>query len=278
MSEPSLRYAIMHGKSPLRTEWILGRNSRLESRNGPFLVDGDPKRPESMRLEHGPLRALIQNRDLGYQFHLDLESGVYTVLELNEDRRPAGFMPNIEPHLSSGRTVHVRTETIDTGERREMFGYTARRVIIRTSYRYTPDNDSRSSDNETDGWYIDPPAAWLTLHPPIRGHVFLYAAVNGRGDTPVFTDVGPRERGFPLLVTTTNRSTFKDAEGNVRMHTSEDRNEVIEFSEKPLSADLFVPPREFRRVRRLPQEGRMSFALRMRRGWRSFKYKLTGWS
>ncbi len=49
----------------------------------------------------------------------------------------------------SGRTVHVRTETIDTGERKEMFEYTARRVIIRTSYRYSPDDEARSHDTET---------------------------------------------------------------------------------------------------------------------------------
>jgi hypothetical protein len=173
--------------------------------------------------------------------------------------------------------VHVRTETIDTGERKEMFGYTARRVTIRTTYRYSPDDDAASLDSEADGWYIDPPAAWLALHPPIRGHAIFQAAVGGRTDTPVFTDVGPRESGFPLLVTRTHRSNFKDAAGNIRIHTSEDRDEVIEFSEAPLPADLFVPPREFRRVRRLPDEASMSFALRLRLGWRNFKYKFRHW-
>jgi len=168
----------------------------------------------------------------------------------------------------------VRTETIDTGERKEMFGYTARRVIIRTTYRYSPDDDALSRDSEADGWYIDPPAAWLALHPPIRGHAILQIAVGGRTDTPVFTDVGPRESGFPQLVRRTHHSNFKDAAGNIRIHTSEDCDEVIEFSEAPLPADLFVPPREFRRVRRLPDEAPMSFALRMRLGWRNFKYKV----
>ena len=90
----------------------------------------------------------------------------------------------------------MASETIDTGERKEMFGYTARRVIIRTTYRYSPDDDAGSRDSEADGWYIDPPAAWRALHPPIRGHAILQIAVGGRTDTPVFTDVGPRETGF----------------------------------------------------------------------------------
>jgi hypothetical protein len=277
MGEASLRCVSCNGEARFsRTEYICGRNSRSEYRNGPFLVGGDPKRPATMQLEFGPRRARIQNRDLGCQFDIDLESRVYTAFELHEHRPPGSFTPKVEPLQPSGRTVHVRTETIDTGERKEMFGYTARRVIIRTTYRYSPDDDAGSRESEADGWYIDPPAAWLALHPPILGHAIVQAAVGGRTDTPVFTDVGPRETGFPLLVTTTHRSNFKDAAGNIRIHTSEDRDEVIEFSEAPLPADLFVPPREFRRVRRLPDEGPMSFGLRIRLGWRNLKYKLTG--
>src|SRR5207244_13474041 len=152
-------------------------------------------------------------------------------------------------------TWHGRTETIDTADRKEMFGYTARRVIIRTSYRYTPDDESRSQDTETDGWYIDHPA-WFAVHPPLRGHAIVQVAVNGKTDTPVFTDVGPRETGFPLLVTRIHRSNFRDAEGNSRTHTSEDSDQVTEFSEEPLATDLFLPPREFRRVPSRPGEHR----------------------
>jgi hypothetical protein len=63
--------------------------------------------------------------------------------------------------------------------------------------------------------------AWLALHPPTSGHAIFQAAVNGRTDTPVFTDIGPRGKGFPLLVRKTERSTLRDAEGNIRTHMSE---------------------------------------------------------
>ena len=252
MSDASLRYVIVskHGTTrSSRTEYIRGRNSRSE---------------------YGTQRALIQNRDLGYQFHLDLESRVYTAFQFNEYRRPGWFERRVNHPRPSGRTVHVHTETIDTGERKEMFGYTARRVIIRTSCRYTPDDESRSGDTETDGWYIDHPA-WLAVHPS-RGHAILQVAVNGKTDTPVFTDVGPRETGFPLLVTRIHRSNFRDAEGNIRTHTSEDRDRVTEFSEEPLATDLFVPPVEFRQVPHLPGETSLPFGVRMRhtlqRYWR----------
>ncbi len=112
MAEASLRYVIVHGEARFsRTECICGQNSRSEYRNGPFLVGGDPKRPETMQLEFGPRRALIHNRDLGYRFDIDLESRVYTAFELHEYRRPGvtSFTPKVESHEPSGRTVHVRT-------------------------------------------------------------------------------------------------------------------------------------------------------------------------
>jgi hypothetical protein len=272
MAEPSLRYVIVNVYREThnsRTEYILGRNSRSEYRLSQTFREGDPNQPGAARVEYGPLRALIQNRQLHSQFHLDLDAHVYTTLHLPEDRIPTSFTTRAPIHRPSGRTLHVHTETIDTGDRREMFGYTARHVIIRTSHRVTPEDDTASGDVESDGWYIDPPAAWLGLHPPTSGHVIFQAGT----DTPVFTDIGPREKGFPLLVRTTERSTLRDAEGNIRTHMSEDRDEVTEFSEEALDPDLFVPPRDFRRVARLPGEPILPFVLRMRIGWENFKHK-----
>ena len=272
MAEPSLRYVIVNLQGEMRTsrtEYLLGRNSRFESRDCQGYCDGDPTQPGAMQFQYGPLRALIQNRDLHYQFHVDLESRVYTSSRLSEygsaKRRGRPLRP-------SGRTVHVRTETIDSGERQEMFGHTARRMIIRMTHRFSPENDTGSSEiDEADGWYIDPPAAWLSVHPPNSAHAILQSVVNGKVDVPVFTDVGPRETGFPLLVTRTHRSSFNDAEGNLRMHTSSYREEVTEFSEETLGPDLFLPPGDFRRVLRLPGERALSLALRMRVAWENLK-------
>jgi len=274
MPEPSLRYVVvnLHGEvRTSRTEYLLGRNSRSELRDCRSYRDSDPKQPGAVQFQYGPLRAYIQNRDLHYHFHLDLESRVYTARRVNQYGSPSRLKPKGKPLPPSGRTVHVHTETIDTGERREMFGYTARRVIIRTTHRFSPDNDAQSSDTEADGWYIDPPAAWLAVHPSRPGHAILHFAVNGRFDTPVFTDAGPRETGFPMLVTRTHRSSFTDAEGKIRIHTSRDREEITEFSEETLESDLFLPPRDFRRVLGLPGEGPLPLALRMRLRWENLK-------
>ena len=99
------------------------------------------------------------------------------------------------------------------------------------------------------------------------------AVVNGRVDTPVFTDIGPRETGFPLLVKRTHRSTLKDPEGNIRTFISEDSDEVVEFSEEPLNPDLFIPPEGFRRVARLPGDPVLPFGVRFRVGWQNLKHR-----
>jgi hypothetical protein len=271
MPEPSLRYVTVNvdrETHSTRTEYILGRNSRSEYRLCQTFRKDDPNQSGAAQVEYGPIRALIQNRQLHSQFHLDLEARVYTTLHLPEDRIPTSFTTRAPIHRPSSRTIHVRTETIDTGERQEMFGHIARRVIIRTSHRVTPEDDARSGEAEADCWYIDPPAAWRALH-PLRGRAIFHSG----DETPVFTDVGPRDYGFPLLVRKTDHSRFRDAEGNIRIHTSEYRDEVTELSEEPLTADLFVPPLDFRRVARLPGEPAIPLAVRVRIGWENLKYK-----
>jgi len=274
MSEPSLRFVVEHVRGKMRisrTEYILGRNSRSESRDCRGCSDGSPNQPNGMQFQFGPLRAMIQNRDLQHTFHLDLESRVYTAWRLNENGGSISTAPQGRALQPSGRTLNVQTETIDTGERQELFGYKARRMIIRTTHRFTAENNRHPVETEVDGWYIDPPAAWLAIHPPTPGRAILQVAVNGQVDTPVFTDIGPRESGFPLLIKRTCRSSFRDVEGNMRIHTSEDLEEVTGFSEATLDSGLFVPPRGFRRVSHLPGGRPVPFALRLRVGWENLK-------
>jgi hypothetical protein len=267
MPEPGLRYEIVsiHGEMRnSRTEYILGRNSRSESR------DCSGYQPGAVtRYKYGPLRAYIQNRDLHYCFQLDLASGVYTASRVDEYGSPNWFKPAITKR-HSGRTLHVHMQTIDTGERREMYGRTARRVITRSTQRISPASACGLTDTEVDGWYIDPPAAWLTLYPSQPGS-YSILLVNGQFDDPVFTHDGPREMGFPISLTRTHRPNFTDADGNVRDHTSVAREEVTEFSEECLANDLFVPPKNFHRVLQLPGDAPLPFALRMRLGWEKLR-------
>ena len=274
MPEPSLRFTTVSVHGEMRagqTNYFLGRSTRSESRGCTAYCDGDPTGPGAMQYRYGPLRAVIHNRDLHYYFHLDLDAGVYTSERLMEYDVPRSLRPIRPGPARSEQKVHIHTHTVDTGERREILGYPARRVLIRAMQYLEGDPDP--SDTETDGWYIDPPPAWHMLHPPNQRAVVL-ASVNGKIPAPVFHDEGPRETGFPLLVTSTHGFTCRDSDGSIRTHTSVDRREVTEIFEEPLDPDVFTPPRYFRRVKRLPGERPMPLRLRLRYGWQRLKLRL----
>ncbi|HLK50232.1 MAG TPA: hypothetical protein VKT49_18945 [Bryobacteraceae bacterium] len=265
MPDPSLRYitARFHGDIPFsRTEYILGRNSRSEYRDATGYCDGDPNAPGAIQYRYGPQRALIHNRDLHHTFHLDLEAGVYTMYPLVEFEMPRVHKRARPAPRRSGPTLRVHTQTTDTGERREIFGYPARRVIARVTK--TLEGTTNPDETEVDGWYINPPAAWLLLHPPRHHHAILLSSRDGKFPTPVFTDEGPPENGFPLILVRTHRSSLPDAAGNIRSYTNVSREEVTEISEEPLDHDLFTPPRHFRRVKRLPGERPVPWRVRLR--------------
>lgn len=271
MGEPSLRFVIVHRSAGLlssRTEYVCGQNKRSESRSCAGHSATTP--PTNVQYEYGPLRAYIQNRDLGYSFELDLEARIYTAFRANQYGSPSWLKPRHRPPVKrTGQTVQIHTQTIDTGERLEMLGYMARHVITKT-------NQTRDSqflgESECDGWYIDPPAAWLILHPSKPGtFCHVVALVNGARDDYKFTGTGNRETGFMVRATRTHKSFFRREDGSTAIHENVSHDEITEFSETPLQPDLFVPPRDFRRVPQLSKAARHSFSLQTRLRWEMFK-------
>lgn len=262
----------LHGDMPTsRTEYIFGLNFRSEGRSCSGRSEVSP--PTNLRYEYGPLRAYIQNRDLHYGFEIDMDGGVYTACRTNTCGSPVWIKPRrIEPPKRSGSTVHSHTETVDTGERRTLFGYTARRVITKNTSR----RDSElTSESESDGWYIDAPVAWLNLHPPPnQGVLHVYHVIGAGGnnrDDFRFTENGERETGFLLLVARTNRSYFRDQVGMMRSHESSYRDEVTELTEATLNPEIFIPARDFKRVMQLPGSVLYPLSSRLRFRWEMLK-------
>jgi len=269
VTNPSLRFTVVSpfGDMPTtRTEYICGRNTRTENRMCSGHSATTP--PTNVRYEYGPLRAYILNRDLGYRFELEPATRVYTAFRINEYGSPTWNKPRPVELKRSGKTIHTHTDIIDTGERKEMFGCAARRIITRN--RQTRDSQLLTG-SECDGWYIDPPAAWLNLHPPPKPGVFHLLSSGVERDDYKFTETGKRETGFAILTTRTHRSFFRDETGNSRVHESVHREEVSEFSEAPLEPDLFVPPLDFKRVPQLFDGVRFRLAYRMRLRWEMLK-------
>ncbi len=249
MFEPCLKFTTVDqfgGMRTSNTNYIRGCNLRNESLN--CSGRSDPHQPSTVIWEYGPLRAYIKNRELGRDFIMDLDARIYTAHRVNKVRRGLKLK-------KSGFVTQIESETIDTGERREMFGYMARHMISRQTTTPDPASGQEPHESEIDGWYIDPPAAWMKLHPAKPGaRCFVSAHVRGRGVNELkVSHTGPNETGFPLTTTCISRSGFRDSDGSLREHQSMHRSEVTEFSEADLDPALFLPPRDFRRVLQLPE-------------------------
>jgi hypothetical protein len=144
--------------------------------------------------------------------------------------------PTTSAPTRSGGTIMHTTTILDTGERREMFGLTARHLKTKTTFEPSPDAcDQDRLHQETDGWYTDFEYGLVcettaaAVRPP---------AMRPRGgcqDRVVRKQVGAGRLGFPLAVTTTTYG----ADGQVQSSISV---EVLELSRATLDAALFDVP------------------------------------
>jgi hypothetical protein len=134
-----------------------------------------------------------------------------------------------------GGVVTMTVNTIDTGERKEMFGFTARHLKRSMMSQSSPDacqpNQMRM---ETDGWYINLEyglSCGSDEKPPQTGRT----ASGGCRDRYDFKRTGPTKLGYPLVETT----TMYGADGSAIFTRT---TEVIELSRQSLDAALFEIP------------------------------------
>jgi len=237
-------------------------------------VQGNRRRTEERRLQRnalwpgGPHVTFYEPRSAGIEtcegdtkkaFSLNLDNRTYAPIELRQKldaERAKAFRDRVPKADTSIRpTVLHEINTVDTGARKQAFGYTARHVI--TTYKVTPLEDSEIIPQETitDGWYIDLDTQ-LSCDPmietPSEGTTYRGArlGVGAPNSTSISasppslvqtTYVGKPEKGFPILV---KRTTHRGEQ----VTTSE--NEVTELSTKSLDPSLFEVPANFRCVER----------------------------
>ena len=134
-----------------------------------------------------------------------------------------------------GGVVNLTHNIADTGERKEMFGFTARRIKSSTVKEASPDAcDMGSHKSETDGWYIDfqydfncPGEKKIDPASPVRARPDCQDEVRAK-------TIGAAKLGYPVLVTTTSYR-----EGG---RTSSMTQEVLELTRAPLDPTLFDVP------------------------------------
>jgi hypothetical protein len=199
------------------------------------------------RMEQGSGSAMIYQCDLKRIIQLNDNSRTFMIMPLDEQGETAEANNN-EPEQKQtvktrrGGVVTFTITTTDTGERKEMFGFTARHIkTVMTKDATANACDPTKMHIETDGWYIDlqyglycssdkpvVPRQPTTIKPDCVDEVR-------------YKQVGGGKAGYPLILTTT---IFGD--DNRQFTTT---MEVTDFSTGTLDASLFEHPSNYREVK-----------------------------
>jgi hypothetical protein len=134
-----------------------------------------------------------------------------------------------------GGVVTMSINTIDTGERKEMFGFTARHLKRTLSFQSSPDACSQQQMKiDTDGWYIN--LEYGLNCGSMRPTQNSYGAGGSTcRDRYEYKITGAKNLGYPLVETT----TMYGPDGAV---TTSITKEVVELSRQTLDASLFDIP------------------------------------
>ena len=144
---------------------------------------------------------------------------------------PAAPQAQAQPR---GGVVNITNTITDTGERKEMFGFTARRIKTSMVKTASPEACDKDQKIETDGWYIDFQYSFDCSTQTQKHQPYVRPQRPGCKDEIRSKTIGSAKLGFPLLVTT----TVYQPDGR----TSTMTQEVLELSREPLAASLFEIP------------------------------------
>lgn len=192
-----------------------------------------------MRMGQGMDMVNITQCDLKRTIQLSDNARKYVITPMNvtatsAGAAPAPAAPSSQPTRSGGVVTYTTTAT-DTGERKEMFGFTARHIKTTMVIASSPDACSPSNYKmDLDGWYIDF-SYGLQCELPQAQTPYNPSAAGGCRDRYEFKNAGNVKRGYPLVET----MTMYGADGRVVTTTTK---EVVELSREPLNAALFDIP------------------------------------
>jgi hypothetical protein len=196
-------------------------------------------------VNQGPGGSTVTLRQCDLKRTVTLNDQARTYLVVNDPQdeaaaRAAAMVtgaPVQEPAKSGGK-IEVNSLITDTGERKQMFGMTARHLKVKVSEQSSADACSKVNQTfEVDGWYADlgkeQAGCTTSMAPPVRQS-------QGCQDAIVEHHSGTGKPGYPLMQNVTIRS----AEGGA---TTVSIN-VTEVSQKPLDAALFEVPGNYKQV------------------------------
>lgn len=212
----------MSGQSYENTTYIKGKRQRSETMNGMMIS--------------------LNQCDLRRGIQLNSQTKTYVINEY--DQGTTASTPNT-PVKNDGvvRAGGVITSTMtvkDTGERKQMFGFTAKHLIITMESKSSPDACAVTNTKmQFDGWYIDAEFALdCDQYAQYRSYNKEKPTCRDRYETK---QVGTAKRGYPVY----EKMTMFDESGK---ETYSMVNEVVELSKATLDAGLFDVPADYRKV------------------------------
>jgi hypothetical protein len=234
------RRTFHHDNSSVSTTIVYIKGSRQRREN---IVDWPPQvsaRTGSKRTHIGThitqcdeRRTVLLNDDARTYAYLPIEDpSLYLRRALTAASRP----PLPEP---TGGDVTITIDAVDTGERRTVGRFTARRVITTTTTEPGPGASTPPSNGTQDGWYIDLPSGncWdQGDRVESFGYVILSQSNTPR-DRVHIKQLGTARRGYPIEEITRSQN---------ERGTTTSKVELIEFSDAPLDAALFTVPADYR--------------------------------
>jgi hypothetical protein len=227
------------------TTYTMGDRRRTEYRN-----TSQHRNPDgSFAQADPPANVVIQRCDLARSFGLNTKTQEYS----EKEYPPKPTTTEADPDWDTSKlpAYRVETTTVDTGEREEILGQTARHVI--TTTKTTPQGDTKGEPSifVKDGWYIDydpriscdprPPAG-----PKVHDFGWIYMSRH-RWPTQKIENVqiGERETGLFVRGNQDSRRTTIAGSNGVNV-TLSNGIQVTEFYKGPLSPALFDIPTGFK--------------------------------
>jgi hypothetical protein len=219
------------GNSMQSTTMIKGRRERSET-----TVNAGAYTMNTVSITQCDMRRTIQINDRARKYLIaPMDDG-------SSNTNTSTGAPGTGAPATRGGVVTMTVNTVDTGERKEIMGFTARHLKRTTIMESSPDACSQQKMKiETDGWYIN--LEYGLNCPNNRGSDWASTTSSGGcRDRYVYKTTGSAYAGYPLQETT----TMYGADGSATMTMTK---EVVEISRQPLDAALFDIPAGYSEAR-----------------------------
>lgn len=213
------------GQSTENITYIKGKRQRTEMANGMMIS--------------------VMQCDLQRDLQINPQTKTYIVnpYDVGNTGAATGTTTTQTVKSTQGGTVTTIITNKDTGERKQMFGYTARHIIQTIETKSSPDScNPINSKMEIDAWYID---ATFALDCDMNRRYRTYkSAKNGGGCQDIFNTktIGTAKTGYPVY----QKMTMYDDKGQPSFTSVQ---EVLEISNATLDAALFDIPAGYREVK-----------------------------